>query len=207
MAKEEPGISDAAVTEATGRSWKEWERLLDHLGGEGLSHKELVALVRDQGEVARGWWQQSVAVGYARLRGKRAAGQTAKTGFQIGVQRTVTAPHARVWEWLTSREGIEAWLGASGELVLEPGERYRLDDGSKGEVRVAREGDRLRITWKPPEWDRPSTIQVPAEPKGNDRTVVGFHEEHLPSQEVREARRGHFKEAANRLVAAVTSRA
>ena len=117
------------------------------------------------------------------------------------------ANHARVWEWLTSPEGTEAWLGPSGALVLEQGERYQLDDGSEGEVRVMRPGNRLRITWKPPAWSRPSTIQVRAEAKGDGQTVVRFHEEHLPSQEVREARRSHFNAAANRLMAAVSSRA
>jgi len=190
--------SDEAVRKATGRGWREWEELLDGLGAEGLSHREIVALVAEHGGGVSGWWQQSVTVGYEKLKGKRKTGETADTGVQVGVQRTLEVNPERAWELLTSAEGLRAWLGTAARLRFEKGERYRTDDGAEGEVRVVRPGRHARLTRHPPGWPRPSTIQVRVEEKGA-RAVIGFHEEHLPDLGERERRRAHYAAAAETL--------
>ena len=63
---------------------------------------------------------------------------------------------------------------------------------------MVRPGRRIRLTWKPEGWERPSTIQVNLEPKG-EKTVVGFHQENLPGPDEREERREHFRAALDRL--------
>jgi hypothetical protein len=90
-----PDQSDAAVRKATGRSWWQWEELLDGLGAAELSHGEIVALVRERGGVESGWWQQGVTVGYEKLKGKRVLGETAGSGFQVGVSRTLEVDRER----------------------------------------------------------------------------------------------------------------
>lgn len=189
-----PRISDEAVRRATGRTWDEWIRWLDDRGAARMSHKEIVALLREQGEVANGWWQQMVTVEYERARGLRVEGQTAEVGFEIGVSRTVPLPADEVWRRLTGPDGVRAWLGDAAPLRFEAGEPYRLSDGTTGEVRVAVAGDRLRITRHPDGWARAATIQIRLAPKG-EKTVVTFHEEHLPSAAEREARRAHYQAA------------
>ena len=71
-------------------------------------------------------------------------------------------------------------------------------DGATGEVRVFSPGSHLRVTWHPPGWPRASTIQLRVIPKGN-RTVVAFHQEHLPSAEARTERRAHYKTSLDKL--------
>lgn len=206
MAEKASRISDEAVKKATGRTWSEWEAWLDDHDGHALSHKGLVRLLHERGNVDSGWWRQTVTNGYEKLKGRRVTGETEGAGFQIGVQRTVAIPHERAWRLLTSPDGVRAWLGdlaGAGdalELELEEGETYRLADGAEGEVRVVRPNKHLRITWQPEGWSRASTIQARVEPKG-EKTVISFHEEHLPSPEEREARRRHFKAALAALVA------
>lgn len=56
----------------------------------------------------------------------------------------------------------------------------------------------LANTRDPGGWARHSTIQIRVEAKG-DRTVVGFHEENLPGQANRIARRDHYRAALDRL--------
>jgi len=192
-------ISDDAVQRATGRAWDEWFRWLDERGAVALSHKEIVALLRGEGEVGNGWWQQMVTVEYERARGLRVEGQTAAVGFEIGVSKTIPLPVDVVWRRLTGAEGVRAWLGeATSSIGFEAGESYRLADGTTGEVRVVVAGDRLRLTRRPEGWARAATVQIRLAAKG-EKTVVTFHEEHLPSAEEREARRGHYKTALGKI--------
>jgi uncharacterized protein YndB with AHSA1/START domain len=193
-----PHQSDEAVQKATGRGWREWETFLDTHGAAELSHREIVALVREQGKVESGWWQQGVAVGYERLKGKRKTGETADAGVQLGVQRTFDITPERAWDLLTSPGGRDAWLGRGASFPFNEGESYRLEDGATGEVRVVRAGKHARLTFQPGNWPRPSVIQVRVEAKG-ERAVIGFHEERLPTLEERERRRAHFVAAAEAL--------
>ena len=194
------GPSDAAVREATARGWAEWEAALDGAGGERMSHRELVAWLEREGGVESGWWRQSVAVGYEKLKGKRVVGQTADGRFQVGVQRTLPLSPDRAWALLASPDGVRAWLGDGADLALREGETYRTADGATGEVRVVRDGSHARLTRDPGGSDRPSTIQIRVEPKG-DRSVVGMHEENLPGESDREERRAHYRAALDRLQA------
>lgn len=191
-------ITDDAVRRATGRTWDEWIHWLDERGAAGMSHREIVALLWREGGIERGWWQQTVTVGYEQAKGLRVEGQTADAGFEVGVSRTVPLPLDEVWRRLTEGDGVRAWLGDLPTLRLEPGERYHLPDGTTGEVRVVVAGDRLRVTRRPEGWKRAATIQIRLTPKG-EKTVVTFHEEHLPSAEEREARRGHYRAAVERV--------
>jgi len=48
-----------------------------------------------------------------------------------------------------------------------------------------------RNEWQPLGWDRASTLQLRAIPKG-DRAAIAFHQEHLPGAKEREERRTFF---------------
>lgn len=194
MSRQSSRISDEAVRRSTGRTWAEWERWLDDRGAAAGSHREIVALLRDGAAVESAWWQQAVTAGYEKAKGRRRTGETEDAGFQVGFRRTVPIPHERVWRLLTSPEGVRAWLGETEELRFEQGQPYRLADGCVGEIRVVRENRHLRLTRKPQGWQRASTLQVRTTPSG-DKTVLAFHEEHLPGAAEREARRKHFEAA------------
>ncbi|HEU4882884.1 MAG TPA: SRPBCC domain-containing protein [Longimicrobium sp.] len=198
MSEERAGISDDAVRAATGRAPAEWEALLDARGAADLPHKQIVAQLQDLG-VESGWWMQMLAVDYERRKGKRAVGQTAETGFQIGVQRTLPISVDDAWQLLMSPEGVRAWLG--GAARWEKGEKYTLQDGSAGEVRVFKPGSHLRITLHPEGWPRASTLQVRVTPSGEQKTVISFHQEHLPGAAERDTRRRFFEAALDALQA------
>jgi uncharacterized protein YndB with AHSA1/START domain len=197
MAEERGGISDDAVRAATGRTPGEWETLLDERGAADFSHKQIVALLEELG-VESGWWMQMLAVDYERRKGKRAVGQTAAAGFNVGAQRTLPIPADEAWELLLSPDGVHTWLGGAGPR-WEKGETYALKDGSGGEVRVFKPGSHLRMTWQPQGWPRASLIQVRVMPKGEDRSIISFHQEHLPGAAEREERRRFFDAALDAL--------
>lgn len=121
-------------------------------------------------------------------------GARVSIGFQVGARRTFPVALGEAWEWLVSREGLQLWLGSGSEAELAEGMRYRLPDGTNGEVRVLKPGSHLRLTWQAPGWPRASTIQVRVIPSG-EKTVVAFHQEHLPGPKERENRRVFFRRA------------
>ena len=129
---------------------------------------------------------------------KRPVGLTKDAGYQIGVRRTLHIRHEDAWRVLTSPVGVQMWLGAVSELNFAEGARYELSDGSRGEIRVFSPYSHLRITWQPQGWSRASTIQLRVIPKEN-KTVVAFHQEHIPGPKERAERREHYKAALDNL--------
>ncbi|MET0395715.1 MAG: SRPBCC domain-containing protein [Longimicrobiaceae bacterium] len=164
------------------------------------------AVIRRGHPAVSGWWQQSITVEYERARGKRAVGQTADAGFQVGVQRSVAATVEAAWELLTTRP--ELWLGEGAEVAFAVGERYRVPagrgaPGAGGVVRVVKPGARLRMTWHPEGWPAPATLQLTLSASGSGRTVVGAHMEKLPDADAREAMRARWRAALERIAAAL----
>ena len=129
---------------------------------------------------------------------KNPRGWTRDVGFQIGVRRIVAASSDKMWRLLTSKEGVGIWLGKVGSMKFLKGEKYKLPDGTTGEVRVFSPGSHLRITWKPTDWGRVSIIQIRVIPK-RERCIVAFHQEHLPGLDAREERRRHYMSALDSL--------
>lgn len=124
-------------------------------------------------------------------RKKRPTGLTKDAGWQIGVRRTLPIQSEAAWRLLTSKKGLRLWLDAEVEIDFRPKSAYTLADGTEGEVRVFSPNSHLRITWQPQHWSRASTIQVRVIPKG-DKTVIAFHQEHLPGETEREERRAYY---------------
>jgi uncharacterized protein YndB with AHSA1/START domain len=175
-------------------------KTLDAAGAEDWGHKEIVAyLKREHGDVTTAWWRQSLTVGYEQARGKRALGETAEAGFEVGVRRTVDASADDVWELITSRP--ELWLGEG--VAFRKGERYSVEDAS-GEIRVVKPGDRLRLTWQPEGWATPATMQLTLSRAQSGKTTITAHLEKLPDADARDALREHLREALDRVVAAAS---
>jgi len=188
--------SNEAVLKATGRSWQEWRALLDKAGAARMSHREIVRWLASR--LPSAWWQQSVTVEYEKSLRRRQVGETADSGFQIGVQRTLPFPAPRVWELLLSPRGLAVWLGRTGRLRLEKGARYRTREGASGELRSLTPGGHLRLSWQPPGWAKPSVIQLRLLSKAG-RTAVHFHQEKLPDAKAREEMRARWKKSLEQI--------
>jgi uncharacterized protein YndB with AHSA1/START domain len=127
-------------------------------------------------------------------RKSREVGETKATGFQIGMRKTVPSSVESTWRLLTSPEGLEIWSG--GGILQEwiPGTDIQFPNGTRGQVRVFKPGSHLRISWQPPGYPRPSLIQIRVLDRG-ERSVISFHQEHLPDSATREKRRMFFQQA------------
>lgn len=119
-------------------------------------------------------------------------GQTKDVGFNIGVSKTVSYPIEQVWRLITSPEGIAIWLGVGVTELGRKGGRYQTADGTTGEIRSHHELDRVRLTWRPADWDHDTTVQVAVTSQG-DRTLLVFHQEWLADSAERERQRTHWR--------------
>ncbi|MGP7817326.1 SRPBCC family protein [Niallia sp. 01092] len=115
----------------------------------------------------------------------RIIGQTKSVGFQVGVRRTFPISQEKAWEFITSEEGLNLWLGESTSIILKTGQKYITKTGT-GEIRVVKPLQQLRLTWKKEEWERPSTVQVRIISKVSNKTTISFHQENLSDKNVRE---------------------
>lgn len=129
----------------------------------------------------------------------REVGRTEDVGYQIGVRRTVPCTIDEAWELLTSREGLDVWLGPGAQLSPEKGATYETEGGTSGEVRSFRERDRIRVTYRPPDRSHDTTVQV-ALLETATGTAFLFHQEHLADGEERERQREHWRGVIARLV-------
>ena len=93
------GISDAALSAATGRTWAEWFVVLDAQGAAGAPataggpakpawrHPLIARWLHDECDVDP-WWCQGITVGYEQARGLRQPGQRADGTFEVSVSKT-----------------------------------------------------------------------------------------------------------------------
>jgi uncharacterized protein YndB with AHSA1/START domain len=132
-------------------------------------------------------------------------GKTAGVGWNIGVSRTLPYSAGAVWDFLVSREGVGIWLGPGVDLPREAGAAYETATGTAGEIRSFAEGDRVRLTWRPRDWDHDSTVQVRLSASGA-KTVLRFHQEWLADAEERERQRAYWQDVTERVVAALAER-
>lgn len=122
----------------------------------------------------------------------RPTGLTADVDWQIGVSRTLRHSPEEVRALLTSPHGIATWLGAGATLAEQKAASYGTAEGTTGEVRSFRPLDRIRLTWRPPDWSHEATLQV-AISRSATGTLVRFHQEHLADAEERERMRAHWR--------------
>ena len=138
---------------------------------------------------------------------ERPVGRTRDVGWEIGVSRTVPFPIDDVWDFLTSAVGSAVWLGAGVQRLDEPGAAYETEAGTGGQIRSFRPRDRVRLTWRPVDWDHDSTVQFTVTPAAGARTRVGFHQERLADAAEREQQRTHWQGVLDALASALEERA
>lgn len=139
------GMSDEAVTRATGKGWPEWARVLDAADASLWDHTTIARWLNENFDEVSPWWAQGVTVAYERFRGLREIGQRREGGFDVNRSRTLDVPVRIAWQAVHSDEERDVWLP---DLPLEittanPDRsiRARLDDGTRLDVYFTAKGD------------------------------------------------------------------
>jgi len=169
--------TDASVRQNTGRSWREWLRILGAWGAKARKHGDIVRyLMEEQG--VPGWWAQSITVGYERSRGMRAKYQTLAGFFQVSVSKTFPIGVGKLFRAFVEAPQRNKWL-ERGTLKV----RTTLKDRS------------VRFDFR----DRTSRVVAYFEPKGRSKTTVTVQHERLPDAGAVEDMRAMWKERLGNL--------
>jgi hypothetical protein len=121
------GMSDAKITAKTGRTWQDWERVLDADQAATLPHRDIARLVHGKHGVDD-WWAQTVTVGYERIKGLRDRGQRRGGAYEASKSRTFDVPVGTIFEAWTDEPTRRQWLD-NDEVTLRsatPQKRLRL---------------------------------------------------------------------------------
>lgn len=132
--KADPGMSDEAVSRATGRDWNDWFALLDADGAAAMDHAAIARHLQTKYRVAD-WWCQMVTVGYERARGMRAVHEK-RDGFAASASKTLAADAESVTTWFTDEHLRDRWL-EPGTVVMRsstPGKSARFDVTAGGRL-------------------------------------------------------------------------
>jgi hypothetical protein len=141
-----------------------------------------------------------IAYSVRRYPMSKVSGQTAESGFQVGVSGTFPAGASQLWVYL-----IED--GALSRMVLEeespvPMEPEAYGTGKSGigwKITVRKEGSHLRMKWKAPGWEQPSILQIRITGKGPAKSSITFHQEKLAGPEQRESMKKRWKGVISRM--------
>ncbi|MET9267082.1 SRPBCC domain-containing protein [Amycolatopsis sp. NPDC004079] len=130
-------------------------------------------------------------------------GKTGRSGWETAVSRTMPYPGSRVWEFLVG-DGVEIWLGPGVELPRERGAGYETEHGTTGEIRSYAD-DRLRLTWRPTDWDHDSLLELEVADLGK-RSTLKIRQEQLADVAEKAEQRAYWKQVVERVEAALAER-
>lgn len=168
------GMSDAAVSRRTGRTWAEWVRVLDTARAAEKPHRQIAACVASLGTPP--WWTQMVTVGYERIRGLREKGQRRGGGYDASRSRTFNVPVETLFSAFASARVRRLWLPV------------------KITVRTATPHKRMRIIW-----EDGTPAQLGFTSKGSAKSAVAVQHENLPDKPAADAMKTAWSEYFDRL--------
>jgi len=123
------GMRDEKVAAKTGRTWREWVRVLDADQAAAMRHRDVAALVHEKYHVGD-WWSQMVTVGYERIKGVRERGQRLDGAYEASKSRTFDVP-------------VKTLFGAWATAAT----RRRWLDDVEPVVRAATAPKSIRLQW------------------------------------------------------------
>ena len=165
------GMSDVTIHAKTGRTWKEWVRVLDAIGATKMAHRDIARHVNEVLEV-EGWWSQAVTVGYERIRGLRDIGQRRGGSYEANKSKTFPVDVARLFDAISTASGRKRWL--PDEKIL---------------VRKATAGKSVRMTW-----GDGTSVEVWLTAKGPDKSQAAVQHRKLATRAEAEKRKKYWGE-------------
>jgi len=191
-------VFQQAVREATGTAWEEWIGKLERTVDPLWSHEQMKNHICGTFHLSDEWGEW-LAVMYGQRSGRKPVGVTKDAGVQIGVRKTLDVDKEAIWRFLFSPRGLSLWIGTVAEFRPQKGFEFASAEGVSGKLTVVRPFEMMRMTWKRPEWDRPSRLQIRLLPAKAGKTTVAIHQEMLEDVYIRELMRRHWEERLHRM--------
>jgi hypothetical protein len=175
------GCSDDAVQKRTGRTWAEWVAVLDAADARIMPHGDIVRCITETDPTVGGWWTQSVAVGYERIRGLREIGQRRNGIYEANKSRTLPVDVSTLYAMLANARLRRKWLPHGLEKV-----RTALTDKS------------MRL-----DWDDGTQVNVYFEAKGAAKSTVSVQHTKLASRAAADEAKAFWQERLDALSVAL----
>lgn len=191
-------IFKQALKDATGTTWEEWIIELDKTVGRLWSHEQIKEHISEHYRTSDEW-SEWIAIMYGQLMGRVPVGVSKDAGVQIGVRKTLGAAKEAIWSFLLSPEGLSMWIGDVPSFPLQVGCEYESKEGVSGKITVVEPLRKLRMTWKRPEWDKPSRLQLYVLSTNSGKTTVAIHQEMLEDVYMREVMRRFWDDMLNKM--------
>lgn len=173
-----------AVLKATGKNEEEWFQLITENGWSELPHREMAQNLEKKAGVTS-WWAQDITVRYEKAAGRRVLGQTADSGFELGVSCTLPVDAHTLWETLLSPDGMRLITG-------EPLNPDTLESGSESvskgifyRITLLKPYSHFRMRLTLPGFSDYSILQVRVTAMGKEKSRLAFHQEKLMGPEAR----------------------
>lgn len=103
------GKTDEIIKARTGCTWKRWVGALDYLGADKWSHTKRASYIAETYKID-GWWAQTVAVGYERIKGMRAIGQRMDGSYEASKTRIFPVSLAKLYRAWANAKARQGWL-------------------------------------------------------------------------------------------------
>ncbi|WP_210604897.1 hypothetical protein [Brevibacterium oceani] len=169
-------VNIESIEKAFGEPWATTRKRLEDAGGASAIHKELADALYPQFEGVvdkHGWWVQGAVVAYEQEIGRRVPGQRADGTFDVAVSRTIAG----------QRSDLVAALASHVDGTLN-------GTALKGEPRTSETAK--RSFWRANLEDG-TKIEIAAETKSEDKSLVVITASKLPSPEALEDWRAFLK--------------
>ncbi|CAG7654839.1 SRPBCC domain-containing protein [Paenibacillus allorhizosphaerae] len=186
------------VKEATGLEWEQWVMKLQQTVNASWSHEQIKDHIGEQFGVTDDW-AEWLAVMYGELLGRIPVGVTKDAGVQIGVRRTIDMTKEQAWHFLTSPQGMALWIGNVTSFQWHKGSEFVSEEGVSGKLTVVTPFQKLRLTWKRPEWDKPSRLQIYLLSTSSGKTTIAFHQEMLEDIYMRDMMKRHWEQVLGQI--------
>ena len=174
-------ISDAVISNKTGKDWAQWVQALDWHGAEKKPHREIAELVRNDFGVPD-WWTQAVTVGYERIKGIRAIGQRRDGTFEVTKSKTFPVSIKKLFDACAKRTTRNKWLD-------EPGITVRSATSPKA----------MRI-----KWSDASVVVLNFLPKGKSKSAVAVQHTRIPDRATADRLKKYWSDRLDALAAALS---
>ena len=193
-------VSTRSVRKGTGKDWIDWISIMNKAGARSWSHREMVAFLKKKYRLTQ-WWQQIVAHGFEVASGIRVDGQNSKGLYQVTSTKTIKVDSKKIWKFLTSKKGLAVWLKPLSPTLVKVGKHFETADGFFGEFRTLKAPVRLRMSWKDPNWAKPTVLQIYCVARVQGNSILAFQHDGLKDSLVQAQMRRRWK----RVVADIAS--
>ena len=103
------GKSDKMIEARTGCTWKRWVGALDYLKADKWSHTKRASFIAEKYRID-GWWAQTVAVGYERIKGLRAIGQRLDGTYEASKSKVFPVTLSKLYRTWSDSKTRKGWL-------------------------------------------------------------------------------------------------